>query len=1024
MARYNLIAARKAEDSAAYVPAFKYATVGIECLGKSAWEKEYDLALRLYTQAAEAAYMSALFDEMNQMLEVVFREAKSLIEKIPLYRIRILSLKASNKLLESIDCGLEVLEQLGIRFPEATPENTGIELTKTLQILEGKTNEDLLNYPEMKNAEKIASMKIISDLNSSVYWARAELFPFIVFKSVELSVDHGNTKVSSFAYGTFGVILSGVVGDMKRAYEFGELGIEVLERFSAKEWLAQVYCPHYALIVPWNDHVNKTFKPLIESVRVGLETGSIEYSMINANIVCIHGYLSGKQLSALQKDMEDYSALMKSFKQTTNYNFNQIYHQAVLNLQGHGVDPCKLVGSVYNEDEMLPVHLDANDVTASFFLYFNKMILNFLFGKYDTALNCRDEAEARLAAILAKLENTTYNFIDSLLSLALMRGAGTTDGEKAEFLARVEKNQAVLKKWADDAPMNFIHKYDLVQAEVGRVTGNATQAIDSYRRAIRGASENGYLNEEALAHELAGEYFLELQLVEMGDKHIRDAFQVYQRWGAVAKTRQLAQKYPEHIVVNSRPGDSKDLNSTLPNQGNVDIVSVMKAATAIQGEIVLSRLLQKLMSVLIENAGASRGCLLLQENNELLLQAEVTTDGSSVLQNLPLDEFKSVPRSVISYVAHSHLSVVIANGPEDAIFGSDPYITKQEARSIHCSPIVLRGKLIAIIYLENNLASNTFTKERVNLLDLLSGQIAISMHNAMLYDRLEQKVRERTQKIEAQKRKLESEKARSDELLLNILPQKTAEELKRHNKTRAVRHENVTVLFSDIINFTQLSAGMSPEDLVRELDDYFGHMDEITVSYGVEKIKTIGDAYLAAGGVPVADPDAAVKMIDCAKDMLSYVEKMKELRELEGRTYFDIRIGLHTGPVVAGVVGLRKFSYDIWGETVNIASRCEAESKPNMINISDSTYKLVKNRFDCTYRGKIKAKNMEEQDMYFVNRTVRKSLNMEGVFRRGSLRREQLRALLYQSLGALVSESSSDDDLLEGSLSDLESSPT
>ncbi|CAB9505047.1 Hybrid signal transduction histidine kinase G [Seminavis robusta] len=1013
LAKLNLAAGKRGADTAAYNSSYVYVSTGIRLVGAVdiAWDAHYDLCLSLYTLAADTAYMSAQFEKMDDAISEVLCRTKTLLEKIPAYRIRILSYKARNKLLDAIDTGISVLKQLDVVFPEPTQENTVAELGKVLGLLENKSTETLLHLPLMQDPGKVASLKLIADINSSVYWARAELFPLIVFKSVELSVLYGNTEVSSFAYGTFGVILSGVVGDMQRAHEFGDLGIKVMDKFNAKDWLAQIYTPHYALIVHWSRHIRETFQPLIFSIHVGLETGAIEYLCINANIYCIHQYLSGQPLEGLETEIEDYSSLMKSFAQETNYNFNQIYHQAVLNLAGRSDDPCKLVGSAYNEVEMLPRHIAAKDNTACFFVYFNKMILCYLFGKYDTAESCSSETEARLSAVLAKLENTSFNFINSLLCLAQTR---RSPERKEELLERVTTNQKAMEKWSSDAPMNFLHKWNLVEAEKARVNSDIRLAVKMYKQSVAGASEHGFLNDLALANELAAECLLEIELVEAGKSFLMEAYRAYAKWGALAKCQQLVQRYPEHLSIYS-----STLSSTYGSSQYLDMFSVMKSATAIQGDIALGKLLKSLMAVLIENAGADRGCLLLAEKDQLFLQAErdLGRDVSSVLQNIPIKSLETLPQSVVSYVARVNETIVLDSGANDETFGQDPYIQANGPRSILCSPIVLRGKLLAVVYLQNTLISGAFTEERTALLNLLSGQIAISIHNALLYDRLEQKVKERTAAIERQKQELEAEKVRSDELLLNILPRQIANELKLNDKSPARRFSNVTILFSDIVNFSVLSQNMSPEDLVKLLDEYFGAMDEIVASHGVEKIKTIGDAYMCAAGLPVPDPESPRKMIAAAKDMIFFVAGMKHRRAAVGTTYFDIRIGINTGSVVAGVVGIRKFAYDIWGDPVNVAARCEQTSEPGFINISESTYQLVKDQVPCVHRGKIAPKNMKAMDMYFVKQEKRQS-NVDMLMRRGSQRREELQGLLgghtfAEELSALLDEDSSSESEAE-----------
>jgi class 3 adenylate cyclase len=309
------------------------------------------------------------------------------------------------------------------------------------------------------------------------------------------------------------------------------------------------------------------------------------------------------------------------------------------------------------------------------------------------------------------------------------------------------------------------------------------------------------------------------------------------------------------------------------------------------------------------------------------------------------------------------------------------------------------------LYLENNLVPGVFTPARISLLNILSTQAAVSLENAELYNdltslnskltveihdkelaqkaleenerrleeynsTLEQKVEERTQEIKAQKDVIEEEKQKSEELLRNILPEETAIELKEKGRSVPRRYENTTVLFTDFVDFSRISENITPDVLVNEIHYYYSAFDEIIAKYALEKIKTIGDSYMCACGLPVEDPNHAINSINAAMEIASFVEDTMKNRSQSGEVHFSIRIGLHSGPVVAGIVGKRKFAYDIWGDTVNVASRMESNSEPGKINITEQTYEIIKNQFKCTYRGKISVKNKGEIGMYFVDSKI------------------------------------------------------
>lgn len=223
--------------------------------------------------------------------------------------------------------------------------------------------------------------------------------------------------------------------------------------------------------------------------------------------------------------------------------------------------------------------------------------------------------------------------------------------------------------------------------------------------------------------------------------------------------------------------------------------------------------------------------------------------------------------------------------------------------------------------------------------------------------------------INKSKRLVEKEKERSDLLLLNILPEQTAEELKDKGKVKAKRFESVSVMFTDFKGFTSYSDKLTPEELVDSIDFYYSKFDDIIEKHGLEKIKTVGDAYMCAGGLPFPSKDHPFQMVEAALEIAEFVNESKKA-DPDAMTRFDIRIGINTGPVVAGVVGKKKFAYDIWGDTVNIASRMESNSEPGKVNISDNTYKIIKDQYKCTYRGEIEAKNKGMMKMYFVESTV------------------------------------------------------
>lgn len=963
LAELNLDAGRKAKLNSAFPTALEYLECGISLIESRGdpWETYYDLSLRLYTEATEAAYLSGKFDLMDGWFRTILDRAKTILEKVKPYEIRILAYKADNKFRESIDTGLEVLEQLGERFPR-NPNMGHVfrDLATTHLALKGRSNDDLMALPLMTVPEKRAAMRIIADITSSVYWGMPNLVPLIVFRMVRLSLRYGNHPVSCFAYGSYGVLLCGVLDAMRAGYRYGQLALDLLEKLDAKEWKAQIYVTPYALIFHWNEHVRNTLRPLQQSFQIGMETGLIEFACVNTNIYCIQAFLCGRPLERVAEETRAYSELYRQFKQTTNFNYNEVFRQAMLNLIGRSSDPVKLTGEAYDEDRMLAQNQERSDKTGTFFIHFNKLLLCYYFRRYEDARYHALEARKLLDAVLAKFEIPNYHFYEALTLIALAEKS--RGRERLMLIARSRYDILRLKRWSRFAPENYRHKYDLCAAELARIQGRENDARLAYDRAAAGASENDYLHEQALAYELAGRYYADGNRTVLAEFHLKAAYNTYREWGAKAKLRDLAENFPKYLSKSDTEDVAKGVGTTsasLIDGSFLDITTVLKASTTISSEVVPANLLTVLMRIVLENAGAQRGFLLLDSAAGLRVQAHGESGGENieVMQDTLLDECTDLSVPLVQFVHRTGEPVVVADAAADGRVKDQQYLEQYQPRSILCVPIANRGKFVGVLYLENNLTVGAFTRDRVDLLTLLSGQIAVSIDNAMLYEQLEQKVAERT--VE-----LEQEKQKSDDLLLNILPEETARELKLNGHAVARHFDRVTVLLTDFKGFTELSARLAPDELVREIDECFKAFDLIAEKHRVEKIKTIGDAFMAVGGLPIPNSTHAENVVEAALEMRDFIRRRNA--EGTGRA-MGMRIGVHTGPVVAGIVGIKKFQYDVWGDTVNTAARMESAGEVDHVNVSQTTYELVRDRFEFTFRGELEAKGKGKIPMYFAD---------------------------------------------------------
>jgi class 3 adenylate cyclase len=566
--------------------------------------------------------------------------------------------------------------------------------------------------------------------------------------------------------------------------------------------------------------------------------------------------------------------------------------------------------------------------------------------------------------VLAKFEIPNLYFYQSLSALALLQFSGQAG--KREWLRIAKSGLRKLNYYAKYAPENYLHKCLLIQSQMAMIKGDFNDARLLFDRSLSESNKQRFIHEEALAYELAGIAYHEKGFLDLASYYLNNALKLYLEWGAQAKADQLLMRFPKYFTLVSSSTTREDKVtqqtsvSTLATD-SLDVNTLLKASTSISSEVELPQLLTKLMKVVIESAGAQKGILVLHENNELWLEAvyDIHKDQPELLQHAKLQEHAKVPVSIIQYIHRTRKTVESHSFETLNEFTKDPYLLEHQPESILGLPIVNQGKLVGVIYLENQLTRNVFTQERVTLLSMLASQIAVSINNALLYKNLEEKVAERTLE-------LASEKQKSDALLFNILPKAVAEELKNTGKTPPKYYEAVTILFTDFEGFSNVAKYMSAHELVTTIDEYFMEFDRIINVNHLEKIKTIGDAYMCAGGLPIPNSTHAYDAIRAARSMIEVTEKINRKNQENGRPALQIRIGIHTGPVVAGVVGTDKFAYDIWGNAVNKANRLESNGVSGKINISEETYKIVSQTYPCTFRGKISAKNIGEINMYFV----------------------------------------------------------
>lgn len=958
LAHLNLMAGRKAIASTAFPQALLYFEKALKVLETHDWASQYDFMLQLTTDAAEAAYLSGHYEKVDELVGIIFQHSKSLTDSAKAYEINIKKLIAQNKPLDAVKVGLDTLRKMGIHLP-LNPGKLHVmkDLLQIKILLRSKSMDFYNNLPEMKDADKNAVMRILSDISSASFFAAPDLVPLLAFKMIRLTIKHGLSRKSPFSFAAYGYILSVYLNEIDKGIKFGEIALHLARKIHAEELIGSILVTSNIFLVHRRTPLPEMVQDLENSFTSSLESGDNEYASYAAHNIVYQLFIMGYPLSDLSKRAEMLELKIEKFQQDLTLKRLQLFRQSISNLIEDTANPDILTGKFFDETEMDSIEVTKSNEIYFQNLYLQKLYLALIFNLHAPAEKYVSIAEKYQESVKGTALYPLFYYYRSLLLLDTFSGVTSVKS----LLSQVRKDINMLKKYEKYSPKTYSHKILLLEAEMKFIEGSHEDAKILFDKSLKAGTESNMTNNVAYTWERAGRFFINTRQDLLANFYLQNAYRLYKRWGATAKLKQMESQY-----IQLRGGGDPEWRNPMPGNpnvqatGNVDLETLLKASSTLSGEIILPRLLKKMMQIIMENAGAQNGFLIMEKEGGKFIEAEIKEgdEDIKILQSISLSQSKLLAESVINYVYLTNETVILDDACKSVLFANDDFIKNNECKSILCFPLINMGKIQGVIYLANDLISGAFTAKGVGILKLLAGQMAISIENALFYSELENKVKERTHELQIEKKK-------SDDLLLNILPEDIANELKQTGRTKPRSYEIATVMFTDFENFTSKSENLLPEELVNLIDTCFTKFDEIISKNQMEKIKTIGDSYLCVSGLPDKNSHNPISVVTAAIEILDTIRNFKN--NVDGKTHFDIRIGIHTGPLVAGVVGDKKFAFDIWGDTVNTASRMEQNSEPNKINISQSTYELVKDTYHCTYRGKKTAKNKGMIEMYFVD---------------------------------------------------------
>ncbi len=709
LANLNLLAGKKAKASVAHDAALGYFKMGIKLLSKDSWEKQYKLSLDLYIEAAEGSFLTSKFKEVDKFCAIASKNAKELLAKAKISEIKGRSYYAQNKMVESFKETLEALNFLGCKFPKkATTVHALISVLKIKWALLGKSNKKIEQIKDMTDPKSLIIMSLLKFSSHSVYRASPNYFPIVISKAIILSLKRGIAPSTGFFFSAYSVVLISTLGDINGGYKYGQLATALSDRSVAKKMKYRTSVIVHGFINHWKKHLKESVDNLLVSYQKQLEFGDNEFAASSLVMYCSYFGFSGKSLNEINKEFETYGRALWQLKQMVDFQDNSIHHQFSYNFVEYEESPDKLNGKYFNEDKMIPVFEKSENRSELAMIYADKTIVASIFNQHLEAIKSGDKFEEYSDAALGLFHVVQHYFYDSLSRLAIISEVSKKD--RKIYLKKILKAKKKLKKWSKYAPMNHLHKLKLIEAELARVNGQDRLAKDYYEEAIRLAKKNDYIREEALANEVAGKFYLSRSDNKSKD-YIKEAYQKYLQWGAKAKAKQLEEKYPELLGLKKE-------------DKSIDLNTVIKASQAISEEVDLDKLKQKIVQLAIESAGAEKGNLILLIDNKV----------------------QDVPVAIVNYVARTKKELVLNDAVNEGQFTKDPYVIKNNVRSILCIPVMHQAELIGVMYLENNITTQAFTSDRVELLEIIAAQAGISLENSLDRELLKEE-RDKVKKI-------------------------------------------------------------------------------------------------------------------------------------------------------------------------------------------------------------------------------------------------------------------------------------
>ena len=701
-------------------------------------------SLRL--ECAECEFLTGELDRAEQLVAELLQRGASKIDLAAVYDLKILLHIVKSKNAQAVDSALACLKLFGIDIP-AHPswEQVQAEYEMVWRNLEGRPIEDLIDLPLMEDPELQAVTRLLCALSNSAYVTDRNLFCLELCRTLNLSMRHGVNGASAHACGYLGFSLGPAFQRYPEGFRLAKLGCDLVEKHGFLSYRAKVQ-DATGIAAFWTQPMATAIDFIRASLRTSIGTGDLTYACYGMYHIVILLLLRNDPLDAVWRESEIALDFVHKSKFRDMEDIIVPQQRFIAAMQGRTAS-LSTFNDAQSDEAAFEEQLTGDRMpTMNCWYWIVKAKARFLSSDHAEALVAADKAKALLWSSTAHFPLIDYFYYAALTLTALYQNA-PADAQSG-WRERLTSYQEQLREWAENYPPTFRDKHALVSAEIARIEGRELDAERLFEVAIRSAREHGFVQNEGLAHELAARFYAARGFETIAHAYLRNAKSCYLRWGAEGKVRQLEKAHPQLREDQAPPSSTATFGAAVEQ---LDIGAVVKASQAISREIVLDRLIETLMTIALEHAGAERGLLVLLRGDALQIEAEAQTDlktvGVTLRQGMVTPA--ELPESILHTVVRTRQSVILDDASAQNPFSADEYIRQKRTRSVLCLPLVKQAKLIGMLYLENNLASHVFTPARILLLNLLSSQAAISLENARLYAELIEENRDRERAEEA-----------------------------------------------------------------------------------------------------------------------------------------------------------------------------------------------------------------------------------------------------------------------------------